>query len=91
MTPRFYGYLWMAFSLMALAALVASGFSLLAWVVLGFITFGLIWAGMICVLPGVAAHPLEAADDKAPVVEQVADRRRASTVSSGTFAQYRSA
>jgi hypothetical protein len=91
MTPRFYGYLWMAFSLIALAALVASGFSLLAWVVLGFITFGLIWAGMICVLPGMSAGSHEDTESETTFEERLPAKISASRVQSGSFARYRSA
>jgi fatty acid desaturase len=89
MTPKFYGYLWLAFAAIAALSLIAAGFSLLAWVVVGFVAFGMIWAGMICVLPGMSGHSHEA-----PVAERKerreSVREAVSTVHAGGFAKYRS-
>ncbi len=57
MTPKFYGYLWMVFWLAAGIIWLAGAFTMLTLVVFGFITFGLIFVGMMCVLPGVVGHP----------------------------------
>jgi hypothetical protein len=89
MTPKFYGYLWLAFAVIAALSLIASGFSLLAWVVVGFVAFGMIWAGMICVLPGMSSHSHDA-----PAVQRkerrASVREAVSTVHAGGFAKYRS-
>jgi hypothetical protein len=57
MTPRFYGFLWMVFAVTALILWVGGVFTMLTLVAYGFVAFGLVFTGMICVLPGLASHP----------------------------------
>jgi hypothetical protein len=57
MSPRFYSYLWIACAVIAGALWIAGYFSMLTLVVFGFVAFGLIFMGMMCVLPGTASHP----------------------------------
>lgn len=56
MSPRFYSYLWAIFGISAASIWIGGAFTLLVGVVYGFIAFGLIFAGMMCVLPGVVSH-----------------------------------
>lgn len=57
MTPKFYSYLWTVFAATALIFWLGGVFTMMTLVVYGFIAFGLVFTGMICVLPGLAAHP----------------------------------
>lgn len=57
MSPKFYGSLWVVFAASAGVLWLANFFTLLTLVVFGFIAFGLVFAGMICVLPGTVSHP----------------------------------
>lgn len=57
MTPRFYGFLWAVFAITAGILWLGGVFTMLTAVVLGFISFGLTFIGMMCVLPGVVSHP----------------------------------
>lgn len=57
MSPKFYGSLWIVFAASAGVLWLANFFTLLTLVVFGFIAFGLVFAGMICVLPGTVSHP----------------------------------
>lgn len=57
MTPRFYGFLWVVFTVAAGILWLGGVFTLLTMVVLGFISFGLTFIGMMCVLPAVVSHP----------------------------------
>ena len=59
MSPRFYAILWVVFFLAALTCWVAGIMSLLTLVVFGFIAFGMVFAGMMCVLPTQVAHEHE--------------------------------
>lgn len=59
MSPRFYGYLWIVFAVSAGLFWVFGAMSMVVVVAYGFVAFGLIFAGMMCVLPGVVAHPVE--------------------------------
>ena len=57
MSPRFYGLLWIVFAVSAGVSLLAGVFTMLTAVVFGFVAFGLVFVGMMCVLPGQVAHP----------------------------------
>lgn len=57
MSPRFYSYLWSLFAISAGLVWLFGGMSNVVVVAYGFVAFGLIFAGMMCVLPGVVAHP----------------------------------
>lgn len=57
MSPRFYSYLWIVFAAAAGTFWIAGLFTMLTLVVFGFVAFGLVFTGMICVLPGAVSHP----------------------------------
>ena len=57
MSPKFYGSLWIAFAVVAGIMGVGGVLTMLTAVIFGFIAFGLVFAGMICVLPGTVSHP----------------------------------
>lgn len=56
MSPKFYGFLWMLFTVSAGVLWLGGVFTMLTAVVFGFIAFGLIFTGMMCVLPGTVSH-----------------------------------
>ena len=75
MSPRFYSFLWMVFAVAAGVLWLGNVFTMMTAVVLGFIAFGLIFTGMMCVLPSMAhyekAPKVESTDPKAePVARQ---------------------
>lgn len=57
MSPRSYGYLWIVFAVSAGLLWLFGAMSMVVVVACGFVAFGFIFAGMMCVLPGVVAHP----------------------------------
>jgi len=57
MSPKFYGFLWVVFSVSAGVLWLGDVFTMLAAVIFGFIAFGLVFTGMMCVLPGKVSHP----------------------------------
>ena len=57
MSPKFYGSLWIVYAFVAGILAIGGVFSMLTAVVFGFVAFGLVFAGMICVLPGTVSHP----------------------------------
>ena len=57
MTPKFYSFLWIVFAVSAGIIWLAGVFTLTTVVVYGFISFGLVFTGMMCVLPGAVSHP----------------------------------
>lgn len=57
MSPKFYGSLWIVYAVVAGIMGIGGVFTLLTAVIFGFIAFGLVFAGMICVLPGTVSHP----------------------------------
>ena len=60
MSPKFYSYLWAIFFAAAALIWVSGFFTLLTLVVFGFTAFGLVFLGMMCVLPGVVSHSHDA-------------------------------
>lgn len=56
MSPKFYGLLWVIFFAVAGILWIGNVFTMLTTVVFGFIAFGLVFAGMICVLPGTVSQ-----------------------------------
>ncbi|MEQ1605322.1 MAG: hypothetical protein ABL999_10695 [Pyrinomonadaceae bacterium] len=88
MSPKFYNLLWVAFAVAAGVLFVAGVFTMLTLVVFGFIAFGLVWVGMICVLPGTVGH-------EAVAVKQPATPKSTESKSYGkpahAFRSYRSA
>ena len=57
MSPKFYATLWIAFAVVAGILGIGGVLTMFTAVVLGFVAFGLVFAGMICVLPGTVSHP----------------------------------
>lgn len=57
MSPRFYGFLWILLGILAAILWMGGAMAPLAVVVFGFIVFGLVFTGMMCVLPSAVAHP----------------------------------
>ena len=57
MSPRFYSYLWLVFFAAAGIVWASGTLSMIAVVVFGFISFGLVFMGMMCVLPSTVSHP----------------------------------
>ena len=60
MSPRFYGFLWIAFLLPAVVFWLGGVFTMMMAVAFGFTAFGLTFVGMMCVLPGMVSHPVPA-------------------------------
>lgn len=59
MSPRFYSALWIVFAAAALIFWIAGSLTMFVGVVFGFIAFGLVFTGMMCVLPTQVAHEHE--------------------------------
>jgi len=57
MSPKFYSFLWILYFVSAGVFWLAGALSLVAVVVFGFVAFGMIFMGMMCVLPGAVSHP----------------------------------
>jgi hypothetical protein len=57
MLPRSYGFLWVLFFASAAALWLGGAFTLTALIAYGFIAFGLVFTGMMCVLPNVVSQP----------------------------------
>lgn len=57
MSPRFYSFLWAIYFVVAAVLWLAGVFTLLTAVVFGFVAFGFVFMGMMCVLPGAVSHP----------------------------------
>lgn len=59
MLAKPYAYTWIVFLLVILLTSLTIGLTPLALTILGFISFGLIFAGMMCVLPTIVSHNTE--------------------------------
>jgi hypothetical protein len=57
MSPRFYWSLWVFYFVSAGILWLAGIFTLTTLIVYGFTAFGLVFTGMMCVLPNVVSHP----------------------------------
>lgn len=57
MLTKIYLYTWLAITAAFAAVLVTGNLTPLAIVVFGFIAFGMVFTGMMCVLPVDIAHP----------------------------------
>ena len=57
MSPKFYAFLWILTAMVAAGFLIAGTFTMVTLVWFGFIAFGLVFTGMMCVLPGTVTHP----------------------------------
>jgi hypothetical protein len=56
MSQRSYGFLWILFFASAGILWLGGVFTMTAVIVFGFIMFGLVFTGMMCVLPGEVSH-----------------------------------
>ncbi|MFM9904324.1 MAG: hypothetical protein ACKVQJ_07115 [Pyrinomonadaceae bacterium] len=57
MSPKFYSFLWILYFVAAGVMWLGGALTMLAFVVFGFIAFGLTFMGMMCVLPSAVSHP----------------------------------
>ena len=83
MSPKFYTYLWIAFFAGWIVVFLAGAFTMLAGVVFGFVAFGLIFAGMMCVLPAQVAHPHPATSEGVDTRKKTATEEKVKTVPVG--------
>lgn len=60
MSPRMYSLVWTALGVVAAIMWLGGVFSLFVGVVFGFIAFGLVFMGMMCVLPSTVSQPAPA-------------------------------
>ncbi len=65
MSPRMYGLVWAAYGVVAVILGLGGVVTLFVGVVFGFVAFGLVFMGMMCVLPAAVSHPVPAALPKA--------------------------
>ena len=90
MSPKFYWFLWVLFAVSAGVLWLGGVFTLLTVVIFGFITFGLTFMGMMCVLPGVVSHPpVKNAEIPAPNRASASPSKPAKAANG--FTKYRSA
>jgi hypothetical protein len=59
---KFYIGLWITFGLTVVGLGISGNLTMLALTVLGTICFGIIFMGMMCVLPGTVAHAVPVSD-----------------------------
>jgi fatty acid desaturase len=59
MSPKMYSLVWVAIAVIAAILWLGGVFSLFIGVVFGFVAFGLVFMGMMCVLPSIY-HPTHA-------------------------------
>ena len=57
MLVKMYWTLWAVIAALALLVLITGNFTMLMLVVFGFVAFGMIFMGMMSVLPATVAHP----------------------------------
>jgi hypothetical protein len=79
MSPKTYSLVWVAYAVVAAILWMGGVFSMFIGVVFGFVAFGLVFTGMMCVLPGIY-HPTH----DVPVPEEAA-AKRTSTVAVPTY------
>lgn len=75
MLTKIYGMLWVLIAFAAALFFLTGNLTQLVGVVFGFITFGMIFMGMMNVLPAAIAHPPLPNDEKAqmPAKEKAAE------------------
>ena len=81
MSPRTYARLWIAYFALAGLIWLSGLMSLVATVAFGIVAFGLVFMGMMCVLPTAESHPaaeLQKPERLATAPEQTKRRRSAS-------------
>ena len=64
MSPKFYSFLWTIYFTAAAIVWLAGVLTILTTVVFGFTAFGLVFVGMMCVLPRAVSHPHESKQKK---------------------------
>ena len=91
MTPKFYSFIWVLFFVSAGALWLAGALTLVGVVVFGFVAFGMVFTGMMCVLPGMTSHQ-KSKMPKMPKLENASKPAadKPATAVSG-FSAYRSA
>ena len=67
MTPKFYAALWVVYFAAAAICWISGMLTLLTVVEFGFVAFGLVFTGMMCVLPTQVAHAHEMTSKPGPV------------------------
>ena len=78
MFAKIYAGMWTGFLLAMLIVFATGNLTMMAAVIAGFISFGLVFMGMMCVLPSTVGHHAEPAAKKAPKMgPSLADRARA--------------
>ncbi|MBK8302978.1 MAG: hypothetical protein IPK98_06100 [Chloracidobacterium sp.] len=70
MTPKFYSSLWALFAVAVGVVWLGGVMSMFAITAFGFVSFGLVFVGMMCVLPGAVGHSHEPTE-KGPVAKRV--------------------
>ena len=90
MSPKFYSFLWLLYFVSAGVVWLGNVFTMLAVVIFGSIAFGMVFMGMMCVLPGAISHPApeKAKPPKPEKAIKQAPGRRAKAASG--FSAYRS-
>lgn len=90
MSPKFYSFLWVIFFATAGVMWIAGVLSMVAIVTFGFFAFGLVFMGMMNVLPIMVTHPVPA-KESFKKSEMISDQRvRPAELVSG-MSVYRSA
>jgi len=84
MSPKFYGFLWAIYFMAAAILWLAGVFTLLTAVVFGFTAFGLVFIGMMCVLPGAVSHPHGSKQTQSPNQVTAKTKTRRAVVSYGS-------
>lgn len=91
MTPKVYGFLWIFVFFFSGILYLAGALTLLTGVAFGFVAFGMVFMGMMCVLPGTVSHPVakkeKPAATPARVPRQKVEKRSAAPAG---FSAYRS-
>ncbi len=59
MFVKIYGMLWATIAILAAIFLVTGNFTLTTLLAFGFVAFGMIFMGMMCVLPSLVGHHAE--------------------------------
>jgi hypothetical protein len=69
MLAKIYIYSWIPILAIFMLLLLTGNITLIAWTAFGFIAFGMVFMGMIGVLPVMASHPeTETATEREPTV-----------------------
>lgn len=57
MSPKFYSFLWVLYFVLVGVMWLAGALNQVAIVAFGFVAFGVVFMGIMCVLPGAVSHP----------------------------------